>query len=206
MPRAANYDRDAALDAAMTVFWRKGYHATSLKDLEVALNMKPGSIYAAFDSKENLYLLAIERYFEASREGFRAQMAKATTPLEGLAAQYQNYARLAQGEPSRQACMLMKTIVDTASTDPRIATVSQRYLDQMCEEFAASFEAARAIGQIPCDADPKRLARRYQANVSALRVELLRGTGRAEIANLAEDMAQETMSLRQGTGDTATGS
>ena len=132
MARAANYDRDVALDAAMTVFWRKGYHATSLKDLEVALNMKPGSIYAAFESKENLYLLALERYFETSRKGFRAQMAKAATPLAGLAAQFQNYAELAQEDPSRRACMLMKTVIDTASTDPKITEVSQRYLDQMC--------------------------------------------------------------------------
>jgi AcrR family transcriptional regulator len=194
MARATNYDRDAALDAAMDVFWRKGYHATSLKDLEAALEMKPGSIYAAFESKENLYLLALARYFEASRAGFRSHMARAATPLSGLAEQFQNYAGLAQGEPSRQACMLMKTVVDTASTDPKIAAASQRYLDQMCAAFAESFEAARDAGELPFDADPMRLARRYQANISALRVELLRGTPQEHIANLAADMARETLS------------
>ena len=200
MARAANYDRDAALDAAMSVFWRKGYHATSLKDLETALTMRPGSIYAAFESKENLYLLAIQRYFETSRKGFRAQMARAATPLEGLAAQFRTYARLARGDPSRQACMLMKTVIDTASTDPGIAAASQRYLDQMCAEFAAAFDAARTAGEIPEDADTTRLARRYQANISALRVELLRGAPRDHIDHLAEDMARETMALRQATG------
>lgn len=195
MARAANYDRDAALDAAMAVFWRKGYHATSLKDLEVALNMKPGSIYAAFESKENLYLLAISRYFEASREGFRAQMAKSTSPLAGLAAQFQSYIDLAGADRSRQACMLMKTLVDTKSTDPKIAKVSQNYLDQMCAEFAASFEAARDAGELPQDVDPKRLARRFQANVTALRVELMRGASKEDIAALAADMARETMML-----------
>jgi TetR/AcrR family transcriptional repressor of nem operon len=195
MARATNYDRDAALDAAMAVFWRKGYHATSLKDLEGALNMKPGSIYAAFESKENLYLLAIDRYFEASRRGFLAQMAEAATPLAGLTAQFKNFADLGKGDPSRQACMLVKTVVDTTSTDPRIAAASQRYLDQMCAEFAESFEAARAAGELPHDADPMRLARRFQANVSALRIELQRGTSQDDISKLAADMAQETMKL-----------
>lgn len=194
MARATNYDRDAALDAAMDVFWRKGYHATSLKDLETALEMKPGSIYAAFESKENLYLLALARYFEASRAGFRSHMAKAATPLVGLAEQFQNYAGLAQGEASRQACMLMKTVVDTASTDPKIAAASQHYLDQMCATFAEGFAAARDAGELPFEADPMRLARRYQANISALRVELLRGTSPEHITNLAADMAQETLS------------
>lgn len=196
MARAANYDRDRALDAAMTLFWRKGYHATSLKDLESALQMKPGSIYAAFGSKENLYLLAIERYFEASRDGFRAEMAKAATPLSGLAAQFQNYAGLAQDNPARRACMLMKTVVDTASTDPKIAAASQKYLDQMCAEFAEAFEAARIRGELPSNADPRRLALRFQANISALRIEMLRGTPRDDIVKLAADMAQETMELR----------
>ncbi|GAA3855601.1 TetR/AcrR family transcriptional regulator [Celeribacter arenosi] len=195
MARAGTYDRDAALDAAMILFWRKGYHATSLKDLESALHMKPGSIYAAFDSKENLYLLAINRYFEASRDNFRSEMAKAATPLTGLAAQFQNYADLAKDDPARRACMLMKTVVDTTSTDPEIADASKRYLDQMCVEFAESFEAARASGELPSDADPKRLALRYQANISALRVEMLRGTPQDDISKLAADMAQETMGL-----------
>ena len=195
MARAENYDRDAALDAAMILFWRKGYHATSLKDLESSLHMKPGSIYAAFDSKENLYLLAIERYFEASRNGFRSEMVKAATPLSGLAAQFQNYADLAQDDPARRACMLMKTVVDTTSTDPKIAAASKQYLDQMCVEFAESFEAARVAGELPFDADPKRLALRFQANISALRVEMLRGTPRDDISKLAADMAQETLEL-----------
>lgn len=195
MARAAKYDRDAALAAAMTVFWRKGYHATSLKDLETALSMKPGSIYAAFDSKENLYLLAIARYFEASRQGFRTQMAKFASPLAGLAAQFQNYADLADADPSRQACMLMKTLVDTKSTDPQLAEASRGYLDQMGAEFATVFEAARDAGEIPADADPKRLARRYQANITALRVELQRSTSKADIDGLAADMAQETLKL-----------
>jgi AcrR family transcriptional regulator len=197
MARAANYDRDAALDAAMTVFWRNGYHATSLKDLEVALNMKPGSIYAAFQSKENLYLLAMARYFDVSRQGFRAQMAAATSPLAGLAAQFQAYAKLADADPSRHACMLMKTLIDTKATDLQLAQASQEYLERMCDEFARVFDAARTAGEIPMDADPKRLARRYQANITALRVELQRGLPPSDIAALAADMTKETLQLGQ---------
>lgn len=198
MARAANYDRDAALEAAMGLFWRKGYHATSLKDLEAALHLKPGSIYAAFESKENLYLLSLERYFERSRKGFRAAMARAASPLDGLAEHFRAYARLAPEDATRQACMLTKTLVDTKSTDPKIAEATQAYLDQMRGEFTAAFEAARAAGDLPPDADPDRLARRFQANVTALRVELHRGAPQEVIQDLSEDMAQEIEALRVG--------
>lgn len=196
MARAANYDRDAALDAAMTLFWRKGYHATSLKDLEGALHLKPGSIYAAFTSKQNLYLLALERYFETSRARFRQHMAAAPSPLTGLARYFLGIARLYSQDTARQACMLTKTIVDTQTTDPAIAEVTNRYLADMRQEFSDAFAAARDAGELRPDADPARLARRFQANVSALRFELHRQAPQPEIDALAEDMAAEIEALR----------
>ncbi|TDE38484.1 TetR/AcrR family transcriptional regulator [Antarcticimicrobium sediminis] len=196
MARAAPYDRDAALNAAMTLFWAKGYHATSLKDLESALNMKPGSIYAAFSSKENLYLLALERYFEASRKGLRALLATAPSPLLGLVAHLRSFASLAPDDAARQACMLTKTLVDTRNTDPEIAERTRTYLTKMRDEFAEVFEQAKAAGELPLDADAARLARRYQAAVSALRLELHLGSSADDIAVLAEDMAQEFERLR----------
>ncbi len=194
--RAAPYDRDKALGAAMSLFWQKGYHAASLKDLETALQMKPGSIYAAFSSKENLYLLALERYFEKSRAGFRAQMAAAESPLAGLAAHIRSFARLAPDDAARQACMLTKTLIDTRSTDPAIAEQTRAYLAEMRAEFAATFERAKAAGELPPNADAMRLARRFQANVSALRLELHLGADKDDIAALADDMAREIEVLR----------
>lgn len=196
MARAANYDRDAALQAAMALFWRKGFHATSLKDLEAALKMKPGSIYAAFDSKENLYLLALKRYFDASRAGFRALVANAQSPLTALADHIRSYADLPPEDTGRQACMLTKTLVDTRGTDPAIVAVTRGYLDAICDDFAGAFEAARDKGEIASDADPRRLARRYQANITALRVELHRGASDKAIRDLVEDMASEIEALR----------
>ncbi|GAB4384707.1 TetR/AcrR family transcriptional regulator [Albidovulum sp.] len=196
MARAASYDRDAALEAAMTLFWRKGYHATSLKDLEAALKMKPGSIYAAFDSKENLYLLALERYFQRSRAAFRAGLARAESPLAALAAHLRAYADLPPEDAARQACMLTRTLVDTRATDPAIARATQAYLDEMAAEFTRAFQAARDRGEIAPDSDPARLARRFQAYVTALRVELHRGAPDRVIRDLAEDMAREIEALR----------
>ncbi len=196
MKRAAPYDRDTALNAAMSLFWNKGYHATSLKDLECVLNMKPGSIYAAFDSKENLYLLALERYFETSRDRFRAQMATTTSPLAALAAHIRSYAALSPDDAARQACMLTKSLVDTSSTDPAIAERTRHYLTEMRDEFTTVFERAKAARELSPTADAARLARRFQANISALRLELHLGSSPDQIAALAEDIAQEIESLR----------
>lgn len=196
MTRAAPYDRETALDAAMALFWEKGYHATSLKDLEARLSMKPGSIYAAFTNKETLYLLTLERYFATSRAGFRDHMARATSPLAALADHFRSYARMRPDDMARRACMLTKTLVDTRATDPSIAAASQEYMSAMQSEFAAAFTAARDIGELPDGSDPDRLARRFQANITALRLALHQGMAPADFAQLAEDMAEEIEGLR----------
>src|SRR6202000_85711 len=57
--RPREFDRDAALEAAMFLFWRKGFTATSMNDLCEAMGVRSPSLYAAFGSKEALYLTAV---------------------------------------------------------------------------------------------------------------------------------------------------
>ena len=60
--RPREFDRDAALEAAMLLFWRKGFAMTSMNDLCAAMGIRSPSLYAAFGSKEDLYLEAFDRY------------------------------------------------------------------------------------------------------------------------------------------------
>ncbi|WP_368681346.1 TetR/AcrR family transcriptional regulator, partial [Acinetobacter baumannii] len=46
----------------MLLFWRKGYAAASMNDLCEAMGVRSPSLYAAFESKEALYLAAFEHY------------------------------------------------------------------------------------------------------------------------------------------------
>lgn len=53
---------DRALDAAVRLFWKQGYAATSVRQLCDAMGLLPGSFYAAFESKDALFARALERY------------------------------------------------------------------------------------------------------------------------------------------------
>ncbi|WP_069188630.1 TetR/AcrR family transcriptional regulator [Candidatus Terasakiella magnetica] len=196
MSRAQPYDRDTALNSAMTLFWEKGYHAASLKDIEAALKMKPGSIYAAFGSKEGLFLEALDRYFESTRSLFLSSVDESSSPLTGLVSQFTAFADLPETHEQAQTCMLLKTLVDTKSTDPHIADRAKSHLSTMVDEFTTLFEKAKEEGELSKDADAHRLARRYQANIMAIRMERHLGTATEEVKALAEDMAAEFERLR----------
>ena len=50
------FDRDAALDKAMKLFWQHGYEATSLADLVEATGAKAPTLYAEFTNKEGYFV------------------------------------------------------------------------------------------------------------------------------------------------------
>lgn len=60
--RPRGFDRDAALDTAMRLFWRHGYEGVSFQQLTAALGLAAPSLYAAFGNKESLYREALDRY------------------------------------------------------------------------------------------------------------------------------------------------
>ncbi|HEY1152182.1 MAG TPA: TetR/AcrR family transcriptional regulator [Pseudoduganella sp.] len=50
------------MDAAMQLFWTRGYASTSMQDLAHATGVLRGSLYNAYGDKEKIFVLAFERY------------------------------------------------------------------------------------------------------------------------------------------------
>src|ERR1700745_4334915 len=82
--RPRGFDRDAALKAAMFLFWRKGFAATSMNDLCDAMGISSPSLYAAFGSKEALYLEAVEHYVRTQGPPVWDKLAEGTTARAGI--------------------------------------------------------------------------------------------------------------------------
>src|SRR5712664_3335201 len=60
--RPRSFETGKALDAAMKVFWCKGYEGASLSDLTKAMDINRPSLYAAFGNKEQLFRKTLDRY------------------------------------------------------------------------------------------------------------------------------------------------
>jgi AcrR family transcriptional regulator len=56
------------VEAATTLFSKKGYEATSVRDIADAVHLKPGSLYAHIRSKDDLLVVIIERVSDVFRE------------------------------------------------------------------------------------------------------------------------------------------
>lgn len=64
MGRTKLYDRDAVLDSAMRVFWRRGFTDTSLQQLEQATGVNKSGLYSEFKDKGDLFLSSLRHYVE----------------------------------------------------------------------------------------------------------------------------------------------
>ena len=45
------YNQDEVIEKATVLFWQRGFQGAGMRDIQQALDMRPGSIYARFQSK-----------------------------------------------------------------------------------------------------------------------------------------------------------
>src|SRR5205085_3458387 len=76
--RPREFDADAALDAALALFWRHGYEGTSLAALTDAVGVTPTSLYAAFGNKEELFRQVVDRYIRGPANYLHRALAEPT--------------------------------------------------------------------------------------------------------------------------------
>ena len=167
MPRKPTYDRDELIDRARDLFWCRGWAGTSLKDLEASLQMKPGSFYAAFGSKDALFKLAMKKYAMDGSERLSG-LARQLGPIKAL--QRLPMMVIENDDAPAKACMLSKTLLELHAHNHPLADEANTHLLKMERQFAELFRMAQTAGEIDEEHDPRVLARRYQSDLLGLRV------------------------------------
>ncbi len=190
MSRKPNHDRNDLIERARDLFWRRGWAGTSLKDLEAALQIKPGSFYAAFGSKDALFELAMDKYAMDGAERLK-ELARTYGPIKAL----QRFPEMAIGsnDAPAKACMLSKTLLELHAHNHPLASKANLHLLRMEGQFAELFHQAQSAGDIGSEHDPKVLARRYQSDLLGLRVSAERDVIDAKA--IAQEIADSLVRL-----------
>jgi len=184
-PRA--FDREAALDIATRLFWRKGYAATSISDLTEAMGIGSPSLYAAFGSKEALYAEALchfgKRFEALIWDGFRA----ASTARDAVAALLMNSAA-AFGQTCDQSgalgCMVTLSAVGSeghAELGAQVRASRASAVTQVEQRLAR----AVAEGELAADTDIPGLTRFFTAVQNGMSIQARDGATRAELESIA---------------------
>jgi len=178
------FDTEEALEAAMQLFWRRGYEGTSLSALTEAMGVNVPSLYAAFGNKEQLFRKAVERYIE--RPASYVGMALREPTARAVAEQLFRGAINMVGEAKQDGCLL---VVGALSGAPDAAPARVELARRRAAGEAAvrkRFERAIVEGDLPSDADPTRLARYLMTVLWGMSVQVAGGASRQHLKEIAE--------------------
>lgn len=116
------YDQAAALDAALQVFWSQGFEATSVDDLTRAMGISRSSFYAAFGSKEQVFLAALKAYSERALAALEEMSHEPGDPVPAM------LSALASPDGGPRGCLLVNCITELAPHHPEVAGVGRAHL------------------------------------------------------------------------------
>ncbi len=154
MARSKEFCPDEALQSALEVFWRKGYEATSMRDLLEHTKLHKASLYQTFGNKECLFISALKRFCISAFEPFKA-ISKSQTPLADLK---QMMLTVCTHSGSNNGCMLANTAAEVSTRHASIAAVVQESVSKRQQILRAILTQAQEVGELSIDADVNALA------------------------------------------------
>jgi len=185
MGRPREFDVEEALDAALRVFWRKGYEGASYADLTAATGVERPALYSAFGNKEALFRLALARYDERYLAYVPEALARPTS-REVVAHILYSAADLHTRHPDHPGCLgINGALAASDDTEPvRQALIAARAAGEA--KLRERLQRAKAEGDLPETARPEALAAFVMAVGHGMAVQAKAGFRRDMLEAVAE--------------------
>lgn len=170
----------------MLLFWRKGYAAASMNDLCEAMGVRSPSLYAAFESKEALYLAAFEHYVATEGPPVWDRLGEGATAREGIANLLTAAAEiLPKSRTAPAGCMAVLGAISD-EWPASIARAVRKVRLEMLSNLRARIEAAVASGELPDATDTDALSRLYLSVYEGMAIQAKDGAITAELRTVAQ--------------------
>ncbi len=189
MARPVEFDRDQALDAAMRLFWRQGYGATSLPQLLSAMGLSRSSLYAGFGDKRQLFIAALERYFDMISP-LLERVRSAESSEEAVRLYFRNcWGEVHQFKPG-DGCLVTNTVLELADVDPELSALAVAHIAEVEKAFGECFARAQTAGNLRVSIPTEQLAKLVMTFNQGIRVLLRTGATAADLRQRVEAFIQ----------------
>ena len=193
MGRTKQFDKLAALDGAMQLFWAKGFNGTSMQDLVDNLGVNRQSLYDTFGGKHELFEAALERYRELLTLPVRRALEQEGPVSEVLREFFQSLINaLIDGEG--KGCLMVNSATELASQDDAVYGTCSANARQLETAFTGMIVRAQETGEIPADRSPAQLARFLMSTMNGLAVTA-KATRDREVLNDVVEVALSALDL-----------
>ncbi|HEX4737076.1 MAG TPA: TetR/AcrR family transcriptional regulator [Allosphingosinicella sp.] len=183
--RPREFCTEAALAAALRVFWGKGYEGASLTDLTEAMGITRPSLYAAFGNKESLFRQALDLY-EREKLAYIREALKAPTARQ-VAEQLLRGAldsMCSDCEPKGCLRVISSVACGTEAESVREEVIARRVSSQRA--VIERFEQAKREGDLPASVSAEDLATYLSTLLQGIAVQAGAGVPRAQLDRLVD--------------------
>jgi AcrR family transcriptional regulator len=183
--RPISFDKHAALEAAMLLFWERGYEGTSMADLTQAMGLNPSSIYAAFGDKHGLFQLAVKRYMEM-RAQYAGKALEEPTLKKVVRALFDNTVAFLTTPGHPPTCMTLAGAVGCSLDASPARDLMTEIRKQNQVALRQRLLKARKSGELSRDIDVDDYTRYLSTIMAGLSIQAANGSTKAELNRTAQ--------------------
>ena len=183
--RPISFDRDAALEAAMLLFWERGYEGTSMADLTQAMGLNPSSIYAAFGDKHALFQCAVKRYMEM-RAQYAGKALEEPTLEKVVRALFDSTVAFLTTPGHPPTCMTLAGAVGCSVDATPARDIMTEIRKQNEVAMRKRFLQARKSGEMSKDVNVDDYTRYLSSILAGLSIQAANGSTKAELKRTAQ--------------------
>jgi TetR/AcrR family transcriptional repressor of nem operon len=156
MARPPKFDDDEILDRAMATFWEGGWAHTSIRDLELALDLKAPSIYRRFGSKDGLGAAAVDHYVErVVRRRVGKYLAGDGDPIDNISNFLVRSVTQAGDGGRLRGCLVTTANLEATDPDPALAAALARGLAVIDDGLRSEVQRATELGRLAPGIEPE---------------------------------------------------
>jgi len=120
MPRVKLFNEEETLTKAMNLFWKKGYHATSVQDLVDYLGINRASLYCTYGGKKELFDKAFGKYRKINSEGVAAFLNTRSDVKQGLRSLFETAIDESIADTDNKGCFVVNATTELIPGDEKI--------------------------------------------------------------------------------------
>lgn len=184
--RPREFDEEKALDAALLLFWRRGYEGTSLSALTEAMGINTPSLYAAFGGKEELFRKVVERYLHRPAS-YLPNALKEPTARKVVETLFKGAIGMTMNPDHPDGCLLVQGALVSGPDSEKVRKELSTRRAGAEAAVRRRFERAVEEGDLAKRAHPGRLARYVVTVIWGMSVQAAGGATRGELEEVAED-------------------
>ncbi len=170
MARTREFDEEKVLEAAMQLFWEKGYEATSLSDLTSRMGIQRPSIYSTFGDKKELFEAALRRYTTSRAADIRARLQSHVSVKQAFATFFEEVIQAEYTKDLSNGCFCINTMVELAPHDERFEVLTREHQLYLAVIFQETIERGVQAGELEAGTDAKSLAQALIVSLIGLTV------------------------------------